>query len=193
MINRKIAMSAVSILSALTLMGGSTFAFFSDSGTSSGNTFSSGTIDLHLEDNSTEGESDDKNVIASFGSNSPMVPGQCLDPQTLFIRNDGTVPADHVDISASNTDGGMANVLRIQTLTYDGVDILGTIGTGAGTVGIADLTDLETTGLNDLALTNLASSHSLVMQVCLDESATTQGQTNSLTLNIVLHQGGHPH
>ena len=41
-------MSALSIVSAMTLMGGATFAFFTDTASSTGNTFTSGNADLQI-------------------------------------------------------------------------------------------------------------------------------------------------
>lgn len=48
-VNRKIAFSGISILAALALIGGATFAFFSDIETSSGNTFTAGSLDLRID------------------------------------------------------------------------------------------------------------------------------------------------
>lgn len=48
MLNRKIAISAISILASLALMGGATFAYFTDTKTSSDNTFASGTLDIDI-------------------------------------------------------------------------------------------------------------------------------------------------
>ncbi len=44
--NSKIALSAISILASLALVGGATFALFSDVATSSDNTFATGTLNL---------------------------------------------------------------------------------------------------------------------------------------------------
>lgn len=51
-INRKIALSALSILGALALIGGATLAFFSDIETSTGNVFAAGEIDLEIDNTS---------------------------------------------------------------------------------------------------------------------------------------------
>ena len=47
--NTKIALSGLSILATLALVGGATFAFFSDTETSTGNTLSAGEIDLKID------------------------------------------------------------------------------------------------------------------------------------------------
>ena len=72
MMKKKIALSLLSIVSALAIMGGATFAFFSSSGTSSGNTFVSGTLTLNLDD--TDEDAVDNSVIASISSDN-FAPG----------------------------------------------------------------------------------------------------------------------
>ncbi|OGH14012.1 MAG: hypothetical protein A2687_06115 [Candidatus Levybacteria bacterium RIFCSPHIGHO2_01_FULL_38_26] len=46
--NKKIALSAMSILTSLALLGGATFALFTDTATSEDNTFASGNADLQI-------------------------------------------------------------------------------------------------------------------------------------------------
>ena len=68
--NRSILLSILSIFAVVGLVGGVTFAFFSDTETSSDNLFSSGTLNMQLsKDNSTFTES----VTGSVG-------GLALDP-----------------------------------------------------------------------------------------------------------------
>lgn len=50
--NKRIALSGMSILTALALIGGATFAFFSDVETSTGNTFTAGDLDLKIDNTS---------------------------------------------------------------------------------------------------------------------------------------------
>ena len=50
--NKKIALSGLSILASLTLIGGAAFAFFSDTETSTGNILAAGAIDLGIDNHS---------------------------------------------------------------------------------------------------------------------------------------------
>lgn len=50
--NKKIALSGLSILTSFALIGGAAFAFFSDTETSIGNTFTAGAIDLQIDNTS---------------------------------------------------------------------------------------------------------------------------------------------
>src|SRR3990172_8936617 len=99
--NRSIWLSILSIFAVTALVGGLTFAFFSNTGTSSANTFSTGTLDLRLSDTGTGPEADLDNVTASFGSNT-LVPGSCTGNQTLTLKNVGTVAANHAEVHLAN-------------------------------------------------------------------------------------------
>lgn len=198
MINRKIAMSAMSIVTSLTIMGGTTYAFFSDTGTSSGNTFSTGTLDLKLTDGD---ETTQDNVTASFGNGS-LVPGSCTGNQTLTLKNTGTVNANHAEVhlttnvvtdTGSNASPDMDAFLKINTLTYDAGNVLTQLtDTNSNTfIDLADWAAPANAGaLDNLALTDLNVGHPLVMDVCLDNSAgnTLQGDSVSSTFTVDLNQ-----
>lgn len=194
--NTKIALSALSILTALSLMGGATFAYFSDAGTSSANTFSTGTLILKLTDSN---ETDQDSVTASFGS-STLVPGSCTGNQTLNLQNTGTVAANHAEVAVSNvvTDNAptaspdMAAWLRINLLTYDAVSVLGQITdtNGNGWADLADWQALSATALDNLGLANLNGNHPLVMDVCLNSTTPNEVQSDSVvsTFTVTLNQ-----
>ncbi|MBU3978303.1 M73 family metallopeptidase [Patescibacteria group bacterium] len=201
MFNKKILASAISILTALSMMGAATFAYFSDTGTSSNNTFSTGTLDLKLSDEAVNGgtlETDQNSVTSSFGSGS-LVPGSCTGNQTLTLKNTGTVPANHAEVHLANvvTDNGTAanpdidKFLRINLLTYDTSDIISQIANSNSTSFI-DLADwaASATALDNLALANLGTDHLLVMDVCLDSTAgdTLQGDSVVSTFTVDLNQ-----
>jgi len=190
---KKIAASLVTIGATGALLAGATFAFFSDTGTSSGNVFSSGTLDLKLTD---ANETDQDSVTASFGG--ILNPGQCTGNQTLFLKNTGTIGANHAEVRVANvvTDTNndasldMHTFLRINTLTYDAADVTSQI-TDLNGNGFKDLADWEGgSGLDNLALTNLNSSHPLVLDVCLDNTAgnTLQGDSVTSTFTVDLNQ-----
>lgn len=194
-LNTRIALSSLSILAALSLMGGAAFAFFSDTGTSSSNTFSTGTLDLKLSDS---GEADQESVTASFGGT--LAPGGCTGVQTLTLKNTGSIAANHAEVKLTSnvvTDAGgnaspdIDSFLRINQLDYDAGNVLSQIP-DANTNGFVDLNDwaAATTKLDNLALTNLNVGHNLDMDVCLDGSAgnTLQGDSVVTTFTVNLNQ-----
>lgn len=176
----------VTILTTGALLAGATFAYFSDTATSNDNVFSAGTLDLRLTDNN---ETDQKAVTASFGMKD-MAPGTCT-TGTLYIQNKGSVAANHVDISITNTYDAMADKLRVKTLTYDAVSELPLPDANGN--GFSDLTDLKFNPLVNLPLTLMNVNYPLVMEVCLDVSATNvlQGASNTVNMTVFLDQGPH--
>ncbi len=92
MINRKIAMSAMSIVTALALAGGATFAFFSDTATSNDNTFSTGNADLQITNDETSPPTDPElpysNLIAGV-SFSDIAPGFSED-KDFWLKNNSS-------------------------------------------------------------------------------------------------------
>jgi len=193
--NKSIVLGLLSIFAVVGLVGGLTYAYFSDQGTSTGNTFSTGTLILKLTDGN---ETDQDSVTASFGS-STLVPGTCTGDQTLTLKNTGTVAANHAEVTVanvvtdtgSNATPGMDSFLRINKLTYGVTDVKSQIA-DSNANDFEDLADWDAsaTALDDLALTNLDAGHDLVLDVCLDSSAgnTLQGDNVVSTFTVDLNQ-----
>ena len=195
--NKSILLSILSIFAVVGLVGGLTYAYFSDTGTSSGNTFSTGTLDLRLSDSS---EPASENVTASFGGS--LVPGSCTGNQTLNLQNVGSIAANHAEVHLANTttdvgenaEPDMDSFLRIDTLQYDAGNV-GSQIVNTNANGFIDLEDwaapANAGALDNLSLTDLGGSgHNLVMNVCLDSSAgnTLQGDSVSSTFTVELNQ-----
>lgn len=184
-------------LALMVFSGGIVYAYFTSSATSSSNSFSAGTLTLKLsKDDSTYSDS----VTATWGK-SNMKPGDSASG-TLYIKNTGSIAANHIEITTSNsiteassgpgtTDTTkMDKVLKITTLTYDGTNLLATL-TDANSNGIKDLDDLESTTLDNLSLTDINTSHTLAMTVQLDSSLAEnqhQGDSVQTTMTITLKQ-----
>ena len=196
MINSRILLSAASIAAAGALVIGATFAYFSDSGTSSNNSFSTGTLDLKLSDDTSETNQD--SVTASFGGT--LVPGGCTGNQQLRLKNSGTVNANHAEVrltsnvvtdTGNNASPDIDTFLRINLLTYDGGDVTGQLSDTNSNVFL-DLADWAATpaALDNLSLTDLSANHPLVMDVCLDSNAgnTLQGDSVVSTFTVDLNQ-----
>jgi predicted ribosomally synthesized peptide with SipW-like signal peptide len=192
--NRKIAASLVSTGIMMSLVVGATFAYFSNSGTSSDNSFSTGTLDLKLTDSN---ETAQDTVTASLGGT--LAPGECTGVQTLSVKNTGTVNADHLQVTVANTitdtsnnaSPDMDSYLRINSLAYDSSSVVGQIA-GSNGNGYADLEDwaADVDGIDNLALTDLNTNHTLSIDVCLDDSAPNSIQEDSVstTVNVLLNQ-----
>ncbi|KKS46433.1 hypothetical protein A3J20_04840 [Candidatus Gottesmanbacteria bacterium RIFCSPLOWO2_02_FULL_42_29] len=193
--NRKILISGLSILSALGIMAAATFAYFSDTGQSTGNTFSTGILDLELADGDQQFTTG--NVTASFGGS--LSPGTCTGNKTLTLRNNGTVAGDHAEMTVANTvtdnllaaTPDMDYYLAINNLTYDGVSVVSQM-TDSNTNGYPDLADWASgTGLDDLSLTSVGGlGKDLVLDVCLASAAPNEIQSDSVesVFTVTLNQ-----
>lgn len=108
--NKRILLSSMSIFASLALVTGATFAFFSDSGTSSGNVFGAGTMDIQLDDANETTPVD--NITATFNVPS-MVPGQS-EAQEVSLHNAGSVNIAEIalGLTSTNTDAGLTSNLR---------------------------------------------------------------------------------
>jgi len=194
---KKILGSVVIIYLVAMLSIGATKAYFSNQGTSSGNTFSTGTLDLKLSD---DNETVQDSVTATWtGTN--LAPGIVVSG-TLKLRNSGTIAANHVEIGTANlvTEASsgpgteetikMDTVLEVTTLTFDGANLLNSLPDG-NINGIKDLDDMEAYTFDSLALTDLDTDHPLVMTVRFHPTmAENQHQGDSVvtTFTLTLNQ-----
>lgn len=95
----------MSIVAALALVGGATFAFFTDIGSSNNNTFTSGTFDLQIKD-TDEGFAD--TVLASTVSPASWAPGDSFVSFVCF-KNNGSVPIQQILFALTSPDANNAN------------------------------------------------------------------------------------
>ncbi len=171
----------VSILTIVAVVGGVsavTFAFFSDSGTNNDNVFAAGTLDLKLTDTD---ESVMDNVTASFGGTN-MAPGETRTGYFL-LQNSGSHVANHAEVAVVNTNDDLINpldkVLEVTMLKYDSVSVLSQLA-DLNINGYIDLDDLEAIGLDNLALTDLNTDHTIDMMVTFRSEAGNQYQGDSV-------------
>ena len=123
---KKILLSLAIIGVAAAVVVGATSAYFSDTETSSGNTFTAGTIDLTLGGTGATG--------VSFTN---MAPGD-IESADITVTNDGSlagwlgarssyVEESPVGVAPNMTEDEMAKMLIITVFTADGNDMLGAI------------------------------------------------------------------
>lgn len=132
-----------------------TFAYFNDTGESTSNIFTSGTLDLKLDGQ------DDVGAVVSAGN---FAPGDVVSG-SLVLTNDGSISSydgqGHtvtLDMAASltQTDADeqttdMASYLQLDTLTYGDDDQIANVtdSNGNGYKDLADLADASIAGLDD--------------------------------------------
>jgi predicted ribosomally synthesized peptide with SipW-like signal peptide len=217
MINKKIMMSAISIVSAMTLMGGATFAFFTDTATSNGNTFTSGTFDLQVKDNDEVFKND---VTQSFATPTGWAPGDKYVSYICF-KNSGTTPIDEILLNLTSPDANSTTLdsfIYVSNIELGDVTSTPTACDAAGAVGSEGLTNFK--ALFDSRFGTNASLSSLITQIngtnhvdhdlidgpaklnqndiykfrvewTFDPSATTSEAGKTVTLNIGFNANQH--
>lgn len=119
--NRKIALSLLSIVGALTIMGGSAFAAFTTTATATANTFSTTTPNLTVNVNGTgDGTTEPGATVTG------LVPGTPGATQTFVLTNHDT-----------DLTGDLATTLQFNVSgsnTLPGGDLTITVNCGAGNI-----------------------------------------------------------
>lgn len=169
-----------------------TFAYFSDSGESTSNIFTSGTLDLKLDGQ------DDVSAIVSAGN---FAPGDTTEG-TLTLTNDGSISSydgdGHTvtldiaaDVTATDADGGttdMAQYLRLDTFAYDGDSQLANVtdSNSNGYVDVDDLASSSLTGLDDPG--SAGQNLDLTVEFHPDAGNDLQGDEVDVTFTFTLNQ-----
>lgn len=195
--NVKILASLATIAVASTAMGYGTYAFFSDTETSTGNLFAAGDLDLTLDGTS--------GLTGTIGGGD-LAPGDAVSG-SILLRNEGSIftgdAAGHavdLDLAASvlSTDVAgdspvpMERYLVLTALTYDGTSLLALVGDADGDGRAATLADLAALGaVQDLADPG-ASGKTLALTVEFAEDAPNHLQQDAaeLELTFFLAQAG---
>jgi len=205
---KRFLLSMLAIFLVIGLAGTGAFAWFSDTETSTGNTFIAGTFDLKVSD-WDQGLGDG---VSYTWTMSDMQPGiTTVGPFDVVLQNSGSIAANHVEISFSHsindlpdvesdtnknsTPGEMARWIEITSCTYTGVTLYSTL-TNANGNGFLDLEDV-TLPANAAALDNLppplpnnGGSRTFSMALKFNSGATNdiQGDTLTTTVTFTLNQ-----
>lgn len=185
-VQKRILASFVMVGLASAGLGAGVFALFSDTAASSGNIFTAGVLDLEI---------DGPGNLESFLGGSAMLPGRTFNG-TLAIRNDGDVGGSDVDLDIAvdiETSGGVdgagniAEVLRIDVLTYGGAPIAVPDRNGNGHVDLDDW-DADNGATRDLPDPGAGSD--LYLEVTFDLLAGNlyMGDSANVTFQFLLSQ-----
>lgn len=174
----KIVKSLLVIALVIGAVGATTAAFFSDTGTSSANTFTAGTLDLKMNtfDNTT-----------ANWTMPNMAPGDLVSA-SIALTNTGTLTADHVEINpvaniitdaAPAAANALDKYLQITVAIYNGDDLL-----SAGNGG-KNLNDANGNGWIDLDdLENAVNAGEGGQLDNLSAPASSGGSTKTLALTV---------
>jgi predicted ribosomally synthesized peptide with SipW-like signal peptide len=172
---KRILMSLMTIALVGALVGGGVYAYFSDTETSTGNTFTAGTLDLNLDGGNT-------NVVKfTVGNVKPGDSGG----GTWTVANVGSI-AGYLDLESCNvteaigttTDPELADEPTALDTTQLGNYLMVHIFVDANNNGVWDAGETDVLGTNaaPAAINTIAASYDL------NVSLATSGGTNYITL-----------
>lgn len=194
--NTRIALSSLSIMAALALMGGAAFAFFSGTASSTNNIFAAGTLGLQLDDLNESTPS--ATVSASFGG-SNLVPGATVSG-FLSLHNSGSIDIAEIKLGANQTNnsnnGDGSNLADVLDLTVkvgddnscvtNATNLTTAINTALGGGGPLTLTKLNVTDYDSLPGLNVGPDRYLCMAFTMESTAGNPYQGDSITEDFIL-------
>ena len=114
---KKILISLLAIALVIGLVGAGVTAFFSDTGTSTANTFTTGTLVVDVAD-ANDAYNGDKTVTATWQSPAGWAPGESF-TSTLYLKNTGSVGAHAVyeDWTKLADSSGLSNWIQVTEIS----------------------------------------------------------------------------
>src|SRR3989344_7401322 len=199
MINRKIAISAVSIFATFALIAGGTFAFFTDVATSANNSFAAGSLTLFLDDNN---ETTPAAGVTDSIQLAGLAPGV---GQTGFIslhnpNVSGAINIAEVAMGANITGGNNGNgdgsnlgdVTNLtvmtgsnNTCTTNPTDHTPAMATQLGGTMPLTLSELVATDYDSLPGLNVTDTYFMCLTATVDPTAPDLYQGDSLSAEFV--------
>lgn len=183
--NKRIALSGLSVLSSVALVGGAAFAAFTATASNNGNTFGASTLSLAVVPNGGNA------ATPVFNFPTGITPGTVKD-QAITLSNPGDTPASTVKLASITMTGGSSpNLADKLTLDiYNDVDGSGTINGGDTLQGSAHVNDPAWTNIPLGFALPASGSHQIIARITFDADATNayQGATTSFNMNFEADQ-----
>jgi len=168
------------------MAGIGTWAYFSDTETSTANTFSAGTLDL---------KTDDIDGVSQTLLATNMAPGDTVGPETITLKNAGSVAGSSLDLSFSyveNDDSAnpadmsadaSAAMIELTTLNYDGSSLLGSVSDNNSN-SYKDVEDLKNADLSGQSGIAASASKDFEIAVELKSTTDTAFQADGITVRM---------
>jgi len=114
-VSKKILISLMTLVLVAGLVGGGAFAYFSDTETSTANTFTAGTLNMEIAD-SDEGWNNGTPVTASWTSPANWAPGETITTGIINLKNVGSIDINYLFTTFhtySSTVADLGNVVEV--------------------------------------------------------------------------------
>lgn len=183
---KKIIGLTMAFMLAVGMIGVGTFAYFSDTETSTGNQLMAGTLDL---------KTDDVDGVSQTLYATDMAPGDTVGPNTVVLKNTGSVDGSTLDIAFSYVEGDgspnsvnksaddTASMMEVTTLTYGGSSLLDSVG-DANSNGYKDVYDLTNSDLTGQSGLNASATKDFEIAVQLRSDTGNDFQADGITLTM---------
>ena len=190
---KKILGLTIAFMLLISMGGIGTWAYFSDTETSTGNTFAAGTLDL---------TTNDANVVSQTLLATNMAPGDTVGPETITLKNTGSVTASSLDLSFTyiESDGSpnptdmtaaaTAAMVEVTTLNYGGPSILGSISNTNATawIDIQDLAAADLSGQSGIAASPGTKDFEIGVLLRTETGNDFQADGITVTMTFTLNQ-----
>ncbi len=175
---------AVLLLSGMVGIG--TWAYFSDTETTTNNVLAAGTLDLKTND--VDGVS--QTLLATN-----LMPGETLGPETIILKNSGSLDSSSLDIvftyiesdatknPADKSANDTAAQIEVTTLNYNSSSLLGSVS-DTNTNGYRDIQDLKNSNLSGLAGITAASSKDFDIAIKARNTINGDYQADGIVITI---------
>lgn len=190
MLNKRILASGMSIATALAVMTGATFAFFSDTALSENNTFSAGTLAVSITDQNASTAFEDEALAANWA------PGD--DTLVNFdVLNDGTLPVNLRGFAGGTWNvpeldsQNMVRVIKVERWNGASWDTI--LDNPAGITGLFyDTNDGTSGGTAFTVAPGARAQYQLTVELDEDAGNAFQGQTFTSSIQIEAKQTNAP-
>jgi predicted ribosomally synthesized peptide with SipW-like signal peptide len=187
---KKILGLTIAAVLVMGLVGGGTWAYFSDTETSSGNSFAAGTLDLGLD---TDSGQDPTGSISSTFTASGWAPGE-TNNGTIYVNNEGSIdmtaltitfthgsitdgtPTTVDDYDATNDTDNLTKMIKATTVTWG--------GSTESTLQGKTLEELQGLGAHSLGTLDANNEKALFIDWTFDSTATNGCQGDSIEVTI---------
>jgi len=176
----------IALMLFIGMTGIGTWAYFSDTETSTGNVLTAGTLDL---------KTDDVDGVTETLLATNMAPGDTVGPVTITLKNTGSVAGASLDLAFdyAESDGSpnpnnetadaTAGMVEITTLNYGGLSILGTV-TDVNANTYKDIYDLKNDDLSGQSGINALSTKDFEIAVLLRTETGNSFQADGITVTM---------
>jgi len=183
---KKILGLTIAFVLFISWAGVGTWAYFSDTETSTNNQLTAGTLDLKTND-------DDGVAQTLYATN--MKPGDTVGPATIQLRNTGSVDGSTLDIAFSyvESDGSpnavnksadaTAAVMEVTTLNYGGSSLLTSVN-DENSNGYKDIQDLKNADLTGQSGLNASATKNFEIAVQLRSETGNDFQADGITVTM---------